>query len=279
MKTKYYSLSIVLLLFTSSAFSQTTFSLTASQSYNNDYQSGERNSFDICANINGKNKIEIKPILLFVNYKLAVGILYEKSDKFENKRVRPTDNELFYELIAKYPLGWKIDPYISFNLRTSITEAMRYSNNKKIKSAKFWDPVNTQEAFGLAYNVNYKDFKYEIRSGISLLQIRANKYTATTDDPLTRDIKERYKTKTGVDFVNTLFYQIDASASISSCLSMFGDCDDLTKWTARSENELKVILIKSFGIICKFNILYDEKQMKKTQYQQSLRIGLVFNVL
>lgn len=252
-----------------------TLSLTASQSYTNDYQSGERSSFDVSLGINGKNLWIFEDFMLDGNYKFALGFLFEKSSKFKKERTTPSDNELFVETILKYKLGWKLDPYISFNLRSILTEALKYSGDKKITTADFWDPVTTQEGLGFAFLHSSNTFRYELRNGISLMQIRAMDYTNLTDDTKTRDVKERYKVKTGIEIVNNLNYKVNESVTLNSTLSLFGDFDNLNVWVVRQENEMKVQVFKYLGILIKVNINYNHNQITEPQYQQNLRIGFL----
>lgn len=271
--------SILLVVFSFTySFAQTSLSLTMSQYYNDDLQSGKRNAFDISANTQYKL---FKKIYIFtndVNTKLNAGMVYEKSDKIAKERFLPNENELFFENVLKYPLNWKLDPYFSFNLRTQLTETIRYSGTKKIKSSKFWDPVNTQESAGLAYMFQDSISKLEIRAGLSLQQIRASKYTTTTDDPATRNVKERYKTKRGMETIMQYNCQINKTTSLNSKLSFFGDMEDLNKWDVRSESELKVVIWKSLGIMFKLNLIYIEKQLKSIQIQQSTKIGFMTTI-
>lgn len=273
--TRLLLIGLFLIILNKPSFSQTTASFSASQSYNNDLQSGERNAFDVSANLSAKYMFPIFDFQNAFNYKICAGALFEKSDKTKKECVTPTENEFYFEDILKYPLNWNLDPYCSFNLRTSITEAIKFSGTKKIVSANFWDPVNTQESAGLAYG--YKDSlsRLEVRVGLSLQQIRAEKYTSTTDDSKTRNVKEAYKAKKGLEYIITYSYTISTNTSLNCKLSVFGDLEDTKVWDVRWENELKVSIWKSVGVIIKLNLLYFDKQMSKLQVQQSTKLGVM----
>jgi hypothetical protein len=256
----------------------TDFSLSTAQSYNSDFLSGERSAFDISLISNTKYQL---PVLIFdcmFNLKFAVGVRCEKSSKLESDNIIPTDNELFGESVIKYPIGWMLDPFFSTNMRTQLTEAMMIMANKKIVTGKFWDPVNSQQTLGLAFSIKDSAYKNDIRIGISLLQVRSELYNATADDPKTFKIRERYKSKAGIDLTNNLFYQIDKSTSLNSKISLFGDIDNLNVWIFRFENDINIMIWKIVGLICKLNFLYDQNQMTKLQVQQSLRIGLITKI-
>jgi hypothetical protein len=152
---------------------------------------------------------------------------------------------------------------------------MMIVNKKEIKTAKFWDPVTTQQSLGLAYSLKDSLIKNDIRIGLSLMQIRADLYTALTDDPKTFKIKERYTSKTGIDINNTLSYKFNQVATLNSKLSLFGDIDNLDIWLIRFENDLNMMIWDYFGVIIRMNFIYDHNQMKSLQIQQSFRIGII----
>ncbi len=250
-------------------------SITLSQAYNNDYASGERSSLDMSVIYSLKEQILLYGFDININSKISIGGRYEDGTKVMMSQIVPTDNEIFGELVFKYPVGWLLDPYISFNTRTQVTESINIFNNTKTVSGKMRDPITTQESFGFAYNLKDSTFKNDIRLGISLMQIRADRYTQMTDDPFTPYIREKYKVKTGIDINNTFNYKIDAATSFSSRLALFGDFEDLNIWLIRFENDLNMKIWDFFGILIRMNFLYDHNQLSKLQIQQSFRVGVL----
>jgi hypothetical protein len=258
--------------------SNSDLSLSLAQGYNSDFLSGERSTLDLSLLHNLKEQFNISIFDVLINSKLAIGVRYDESSKLDKSYIVPTDNEIFGETVIKYPVGWLLDPFISANVRTQVTETMMIANKKKIKTAKFWDPITTQQSLGLAYCLKDSLIKNDIRIGLSLLQIRADLYTALTNDPKTFKIKERYKSKTGIDINNTLSYKFDKSATLNSKLSLFGDIDNLDIWLVRFENDLNMMIWDYFGVIIRMNFIYDHNQMKKIQIQQSFRIGIIIKI-
>ena len=260
------------------ALSNSDLSLSLAQGYNSDFLSGERSTLDLSLLHNLKEQFEFSVFEYNINSKLAIGVRYDKSSKLDKSYIVPTDNELFGENVIKYPVGWLMDPFISANVRTQVTETMMIANKKKFKTAKFWDPITTQQSLGLAYCLKDSLIKNDIRIGLSLLQIRADLYTALTNDPKTFKIKEKYKSKTGIDINNTLSYKFNKVATLNSKLSLFGDIDNLDIWLVRFENELNMMIWGIFGIIIRMNFIYDHNQMKKIQVQQSIRLGIITKI-
>lgn len=184
----------------------TDLSLSVAQSYNYDFLTGERNAFDISIASNLKEQFIIYGLECSFITKFALGVRFENSNKPNFNKILPTDNELFGESIVKYPAGWLLDPFVSANLRTQLTESILYQSDKKIVTSNFRDPVNTQQAAGFAYSfATDTSFKSEIRIGASLMQVRAENYTAATDNPKSINLKERFKSKTGIDITYVFF--------------------------------------------------------------------------
>ncbi|MBX3044394.1 MAG: hypothetical protein KIT33_13205 [Candidatus Kapabacteria bacterium] len=258
--------------------SNSDLSVSLAQGYNADFMSGERSTLDVSLIHSLKEVFNISVFDISINSRLAIGVRYDKSSKLDKSYILPTDNEVFGESVVKYPAGLLIDPYISANARTQVTESMLIANKKKFKTAKFWDPITTQQSFGLAYSIKDSLLKNDIRIGLSLMQIRADLYTTLTNDPRTFHIKEKYKSKTGIDINNTLSYRIDKSATLTTKLSLFGDIENLDIWLVRFENDLNLMIWGYLGLIIRMNLFYDHNQMKKIQIQQSFRIGFITKI-
>lgn len=256
-------------------FCDSDLSLSIAQGYNNDFLSGERSTFDISVIHNLKEQFQFSIFDFNFNSKLAAGVRFENGSKLKYSHFIPTDNEIFVENIIKYPAGWLIDPYLSTNARTQLTEAINVINQTRITTSNFRDPITTQQSIGLAFSLKDSLYKSDIRIGISLMQIRSEKFNQLTDDPKTFNIRERYKTKTGIDINNTLSYRLDKSATLTSKLSLFGDIENLDIWLVRFENDFNLMIWDIFGIIVRMNFIYDHNQMKSLQIQQSFRIGFI----
>ncbi len=151
-------------------------------------------------------------------------------------------------------------------------------NNKRFVTGNFRDPITTQQSLGLAYTIKDSLIRSDLRLGISLMQIRAESYTQMSDDPKTFNVKEGYKSKTGIDINNTMNYRLNTVTTLNSKLSLFGDIDNLDIWLVRFENDLNMMIWELFGIIVRMNFVYDHNQMTKLQVQQSFRIGIITRI-
>lgn len=254
--------------------SQNTASIAISQTYNNDLQSGERKAFDCCVTLSGTSLDSLFALNNILSYRFNLGVLFEKSNKYEGTRFIITDNDLYLENICKYPFNWTLDPYLSISMRTQITEATKFISNKAIKTAKLMDPVTYQETTGWAYAYNDSFNRAELRLGLSLQQIQSHKYTLLTDDYKTK-YNEKYKSYKGLECIFIYISMINQSMYFNSKTTLFGNMDDLSKWDIRFENEFKINLWRALYLLFKFNVFYIEKQIKHIQILQSTRIGLI----
>ena len=269
------TIGVVILLFCSLCNSETRIALSASQSVVKDWMQGEIQAFEINHSLESKYTIKIDTFMLSFLLKYSIGVQHFKNMAKGISYVLPTDNEISGESVLKYPLGWKADPFFSASLRTKITESFLVLNNELKPSVNFWDPVSSIESFGFSYCIN---LNISSRLGFSLKQIRANHYTQITDDPKTFDIKEKYKTETGIEWKSDCYMKLDSTSSYIGNLEFFGTIKDLTKWSFRWQNEFQINIWKFFGILIKVELSYDEKQMLMLQYKQNLRLGIVANI-
>ena len=213
--------------------------------------------------------------MLLINFKFDLGIIIENNDKYSKSIINPTDNELFGEAILKYPLGWTLDPYVSAAFRTQVTESFYLQKDMLSRKAKFWDPVTSMQAFGFSFYSKSGRDKIGLRSGFSMKQIRAYFHTALTDDRKTKEITEKYKAETGIEFISDCFFELDSSTSYAGKLEMFSAFETPDLWSIRFENQFQIKFSKLFGIILKINLFYDDKQVPKIQYNQLLSAGLI----
>lgn len=146
--------------------------------------------------------------------------------------------------------------------------------DKKV-TAEFWDPIISQQSLGFAYSHDFNKNEITSRLGISLKQIRAEDHTRMTDDRATKNIVEAYKAETGIHYKTDFYYKLDSNLDYNSTLDLFSDFRKLKKWTVDWENEFQIQVWKFFGVLVEMDVRYDEKQSFHTQYQQSLRFGIV----
>jgi hypothetical protein len=273
-------LCILLILFANfqTALPKTRLTLAFSQSAADDWKQGESQTLELCTKINSEYEFSIDTLRVQLSAKYALGAILEKNENDRPAITRPTDNSIFAEAVAKYPLGWSVDPYVSASVKTQITESFRVFKSERKRTAKLWDPVTSQQSLGFAYGIRKNPDRLTFRMGISLKQIRAKEYTAMTDDRKTRDIKEGYKAESGIDITANGNTMLDSSITYRGKLRMFGTFDNLKVWTINYENEFEFTIWKALKIILNMDLIYNDKQTAGIQYRQSIRLGLVSNI-
>jgi len=247
--------------------------LTFSQSSIYDLQQGEKSNLDIKLSIRSSTTFSTSFLSLRSSIRALLGIQNEKNEAYQESSLRATDNELFSETILTIPLGWQVDPYISANLKTQITESYRQQQQKLIRTSKFWDPVTSQQAMGLTYSMTGKVGFFSLRSGANFQQIRAEDHTDLTDNLQTPLVKERYKATAGMECVLESTIKLDSL--ITMCVRAGALKNILTNdsWNALSESELSVKVWKAIGVVLNVVANYNEQQTKRVQIRQSLQLG------
>jgi len=250
-------------------------SLALAQNSIKDWKQGEISGFEFSNSVTFRSSFGFSPFILRFNFNYAAGIIYTNNKDIDSHYFMPTDNKLGGECVLVYPVGWKLDPCISAQFNTQLTRSFKYIRGKKISTASLWDPVTSIETFGLELSKANKGDYYTSRLGLSLKQIRASEFTMLTDDFKTRDVKERYKSQTGIQWSNNAKVAITESLTYRGTLSMFGAFEDLTKWTFKMTNKFEIKVFKAIGVTINFDLAYDERQLVGLQYKQNIRFGFI----
>lgn len=252
--------------------------LTFSQSSVYDLQQGEKSTLDIKSSFRNSTTFSTSFLSLRSSIRALLGMQNEKNEAFQESTLRATDNELFSETILTIPLGWQVDPYISVNLKTQITESHRLQQQKLLRSSKFWDPVTSQQAMGLTYSVNGKAGCFSLRSGANFQQIRAEDHTDLTDNPQTPLRKEQYKATAGMECVLESTIKLDSLITMRVRAGALKNILTNDAWNAQSESELSVKVWKAIGVVLNFVANYNEQQTKRVQIRQSLQLGFLVDL-
>ncbi len=272
-----FYLIVIFFLFFYSAdiISQTRFSISFSQSNTKDWQQGEKQILESSFLFETKQKLDIFSFQNQITLKTALGVQLLKDKNYKGADTWiPTDNELYFDYMLKYPCGWLVDPFYSTTATTQLVESFTLSESNKSVNSAFWDPITTIESFGFAYSVSDSLLNLTSRIGISLKQVRAYLNTRTTDDYKTSDLKERYKYERGISFKNDITLSYASNLSHRCTFELFSSFERFENWTVKFQNEFQVKIWEWLGIIIKADVYYDEIQSPSIQYKQSTRIGV-----
>lgn len=252
--------------------------LTGTQSTINDWQQGNVNSLETLLGLDYQQIINIDTFRLRSRITISYGTIYKKDDKLLTETFLPTENKFSGEAVLSYPIGWKIDPFISASFQTQISESFKLVKDNKLRTAKFWDPVVAQQSLGFEFLYSLNKNNITSNLGISIKQIRAYYHTTQTDNPKTTDIKERYFTDAGIRWKTDINCQFTDNINYRSSIDLFASYSDFTKWSTKFNNDIKITLYKQFAILLTINCNYDEKQALFLQYKQMMSIGIVADI-
>lgn len=251
------------------------FTMTFAQSAINDWQQGNFNCLEANTTFDLNQVIYIDTLKVKSQLKGALGFLYKKDSKTSLETYLPTENKIYNEIVFSYPLGWKIDPFFSFSIATQMIESYKYVNKIKVVTANFWDPVTLQQNLGFEKSIKKSQYTFTGNLGLSLKQIRTNQNNLLSDDRMTRDIVEKYKTESGIRLKSELNWNLSKTINYRGYLELFGTIDDLNKWTIKNNNSMKITIYKYIALLLSFDVWYDENQAKLIQYKQNINLGLV----
>ena len=255
----------------------TRFSLTFMQMMAEDWKQGKRQTFELSNSFDGKYDYKIDTLELDFRLKYNIGIIFEDSEIAPDDFIRPTNNDFLLESGVTYPIGWTVNPFFSASAKSQITESFRINQKNPIRTAKFWDPITTQQNIGFAYTSKVEKNKILIKLGFALKQIRAYHHTATTDDRSTRDVVERYKAEAGISIRSETLYYLTENLTYRNKTDMFASYENLEVWTFKMENLFDVKVWKVVGISVGIDLNYNQDQSTKIQYNQKVSIGLITN--
>ncbi len=197
--------------------------------------------------------------------------------KLESQGYRTTDNEFFFESILSKSIGWKIDPYFSSSVRTSITKGFDYKTTPEIQTADFFDPGYVTQALGFLYHE--KDL-FTTRLGISFQETFANKFAALySDDEETTDKIEKFKLETGLESVTGLAYEFLPNTTYISYLRLFTRFNKLDVWDVRWDNIITAKVNDYLNVNLNVVIVHEINQTRRTQIKQALNLGFVFKLI
>jgi hypothetical protein len=255
-------------------FNGTSLNFSFAQAFSSNWQQGDENIFSVKFSARSRDDFPVGPFTFKNSMNGAIGANYQ-DDTVRANTVRVGDNEIFDELVIVYPVSWKIDPYVAASVRTAITESFRYYGGSRFRTSSLWDPVTSRESTGFTWGVMNREVMFNARLGVALEQVRAVHQTLMTDDYKTFGIIEAYRAQSGVEFVSDAMYRGDSTLTYTGRFSLFSSFDEPEVWTVRWENETRIQLWKAIGLTWTFNVLHDVRQTRRTQFKQSIMLGLI----
>ncbi len=186
-----------------------------------------------------------------------------------------TVNNVFNETVYFYDPGWLFVPYVSNLIRTPITDGYDYSEPEKVQIVAFFDPGYVTQSIGFAYD---KSEIIKTRLGLAFEESFANKFAAQyTDDDETTDL-EKFKFETGLESMTDLNLKLDDNVVYKSKLRLFSGFDRMTVWDVAWDNTFTAEVNKWLNVNLSFILIYKASESLRTQMQEALQVGIVYNL-
>ena len=195
--------------------------------------------------------------------------------KLGDESYRTSENELYLENVYTYLVGWKVAPYISNLLRTSIAGGYNYKDTPFVKTSDFFDPAYVTQSLGFAYALKEN---FTTRLGFALQETFTNKLRMYSDDPDTKDEIEAFKLETGIESVSDLTLSVEKNLLLETKLRLFTRFDAFDVWDVRWDNTLTAQINKYFNVNLNVLLLYEKSQSPKTQLKEALLLGFTYTV-
>jgi hypothetical protein len=178
------------------------------------------------------------------------------------------DNNFYLESVLSRNIGWKVDPYVSNIIRTTIAPGYSYATETPKEIANFFDP-------GFAYQ-RLKGFSTML--GIAVQEVFANKFTQYTDDPATTKI-ESFKFETGLQSITTGKFVLADNLLMTSSLTLFTRFKSLDVWDVRWDNVIVAKINNWLNVNFSYLLIYQKDQSPTTQMKEGLQLGVVYTIL
>ncbi len=205
------------------------------------------------------------------NGKLAYG-----RTKLGGQGYTTNDNELFFENVLSYNIGWETDPFFSNTIITTLTRGYDYKSNPPVLIADFFDPGYVTQSLGFSYT------RLKIattRLGLATQEVFANKYRQYTDNPSTPQKVEAFKLESGFESVSQAKLQIADNMLLTTGLRLFTRFEHLSVWDVRWNNVIAAKVNSFVNVNFNFLLVYQRDQSLTTQMKEGLQVGVVYTIL
>ncbi|MCB0701953.1 MAG: hypothetical protein R2863_07265 [Candidatus Kapaibacterium sp.] len=265
----------ILIIFLPIILVSSDFSTFISQSQLRDWRTGEKTNVEFGFDFDIDEEFFIDSTFVFkLTNDSEYSLYYDRSDDLEI--YFPTKNNIYLEGKLIYPFGWILDPYVSASGQTQITDMFKYHGERRVATAKFWDPITSIQSSGFTFKVLLDSINSTVFNlATTLRQIRSENYPLLADDKKTRDVIENYKSEIGLTVSNEFNVKLDDKNSVlKSKVVVFSKYEDLEKWAYQQQIELQTKFLGICVFSFKLGLNYDEDVSKQLNYNQSMQLGI-----
>jgi len=207
-------------------------------------------------------------------FKNGLKVDYGRS-KLGGGSFQTNNNDFYLESVLSKNIGWKVDPYFSNIVRTTIAPGYSYATPTPQEIANFFDPGYVTQSLGFAYE---RLTGFSTMLGLAVQEVFANKFTQYTDDPTTTKI-ESFKFETGLQSITAGKFVLDDNLLLTSSLTLFTRFKSLDVWDVRWDNVIVAKVNSWLNVNFSYLLIYQKDQSLTTQMKEGLQLGIVYTIL
>jgi hypothetical protein len=183
-----------------------------------------------------------------------------------------TDNELRFETVVTRKLGWKVNPYISNELRTAVANGFDYKTNPATQIVAFFDPGYLTQSIGFIYARKI----ITTRLGIGFQEVFTNQFTQYSADPANPTEVKKFKFDSGVESVTETNFEFMKNMQYSGRLRLFSRFNSMDVWDVNWDNLIGAKVNDYVSVNFGVTVLYEKSQSFKTQVKEALQVGFSY---
>ncbi len=248
--------------------------LRLSEQIGYDWLGGDLSALDVMGRAVYEVAYQVHQFLLMSSTATDFRVLKDYCGPYNPGKVRSTDNNLQSEIRLSTAPSAMLKPFVSLSCRTAYLNTYALRSQPSFRTASFWDPVCSTQSGGLSLESRSVRNSLQLRGALSLEQIRSSENTLLSDNPLTPQLKERYKASALFDCALHALMNLDSVTTLQSNSSARKSIIDDAAWQIKLENELRIAIRKPFMLVFSANLFYNEAQTKRVQFKQELQLGM-----
>ncbi len=185
-----------------------------------------------------------------------------------------TDNELRFETVVTRLLGWKVNPYVSNEVRTAIANGFDYKTEPATQIVAFFDPGYLTQSIGFIYSQK----NVTTRLGVGFQEVFTNEFNQYSSDPDNPDEIKKFKFDSGIESVTEAKYEFMKNMMYSGRLRLFSRFNTLDVWDVNWDNLISAKVNDYISVNFGVTILYEKSQSYKTQVKEALQVGFSYAI-
>jgi len=139
----------------------------------------------------------------------------------------------------------------------------------------FFDPGYVTQSIGFAYD---KSEIFQTRLGLAFEESFADKFALKyTDDSETAEL-ETFKFETGIESITDVKWEVFENVLYKGKLRLFSGFDRLDTWDVAMDNSFTAKVNDWLNVNLKYLIIYKVSESLKTQTQEAIQVGIVYNL-